>query len=358
MTGKRIASIIMAGGKGTRMGVADKHKATFEVAGVPTITRLLDSLAKVDITFNVIVVGVFAEQLMNVVAKTSYAPLYAFQAIQKGTGNAAKMGLYALEQSGFDGDVLIVPGDAFINPAALKNLIEMYTKSRSDMAILVMDKQHAPDFGHIVQGEDGTVVGSIEYWDLIKGILTKKVLGMVESLEKNKAEAETGSSEKIIAQIKDLLEHDLKEEKRIAKVFPTIYQAIKDCEKASMAGNVGDVYKNTLRSIQDALKKSPTGFLIKGVVHDAEAILRGAKYVNVSIYLCSARTWYEYIERITSNNTQNEEYLTDILQILVDAGKKIVAVPLSSPNDVMSFNTTKELQKINEDFLASKHGSK
>jgi len=151
-------------------------------------------------------------------------------------------------------------------------------------------------------------------------------------------------------QIKELLESHLKEEKRIAKVFPSIYQAFKDFESSSSNGEIDDAVKSMIEIIDDALKNAPEDFVIKGQHHDAEAILQNTRYVNVSIYLASTAIWYEYIEHITSNNAQNEEYLTDIIQILVDAGKEIVVVPLASPDDVMAFNTPEELQQINEHF--------
>src|SRR5271157_422158 len=341
MTDKRIASIIMAGGKGTRMSIPDKHKATFEVAGVPAITRLLDALAETGITFNVIVVGAFAEQLMGVVAQTKYTPLYTFQPVQKGTGNAAKIGIHALQQPGFDGDVVIVPGDAVIHPSILQTLVATYQASQCDMAILVMDKEYAPDFGHIIQDGEGKVLGSIEYWDIMKANLTKRMKSML-SVEED--------ASGIITRVKELLESNLKEEKRIAKVFPSIYQAIKDFEAASAYGEDDDSAKSTLEMIGEAVRNSPEDFVIKGQHYDAEDLLQNTKYVNVSIYLASAETWYEYIEHITSNNAQNEEYLTDIMQILVDAGKEIVVVPLASPDDVMAFNTPEELETINEHF--------
>jgi bifunctional N-acetylglucosamine-1-phosphate-uridyltransferase/glucosamine-1-phosphate-acetyltransferase GlmU-like protein len=336
-----IASIVLAGGKGTRMGVADKHKGTFEIAGVPAIIRLLDQLEETGINFNILVVGAFAEQLMGVVAaKSKYTPLYTFQPVQKGTGNAAKMGIHALNAANFTGDVLIVPGDAIIEPAILRSLIEKYRSSKADMGILVMDKKYAPEFGHVVQGKDGLVLGSIEYWDIMKGILTKRMAIMMEN-DKN----DTAGSKTMLIDIKKLLGTELVEEKRIKKVFPTIHQAIADCEKA---GFTTDACETARAAVQDTLGRSPRGFTIKGQYFDAEALQRDTRYVNVSIYLCNATTWYEYIERITSNNAQNEEYLTDIMQILADAGKKIVAVPLSRPEDVMSFNTPEELDRINK----------
>ncbi len=347
MTGTEIASIIMAGGKGTRMGVADKHKGTFEVAGVPAIIRLLDQLEEVGINFNILVVGAFAEQLMGVVATRSmHAPLYAFQPVQKGTGNAAKAGIHALKATGFEGDVLIVPGDAIIEPAILRTLIKTYRSNRSDMAVLVMDKAHAREFGHVVQGKDGSVLGSVEYWDIIKGILTKRMANMMGGGKKNAANTKT-----TLQSLKKLLETELVEEKRIKKVFPSINQALIDCENA---GFTVDACNTARASIQDVLDRSPRGFTINGQFFDAEALQQDTRYVNVSIYMCSAATWYEYIERITSNNAQNEEYLTDIMQILADAGKKIVAVPLTKPEDVMSFNTPEELDHINKYVRGSK----
>ncbi|MBN2153410.1 MAG: NTP transferase domain-containing protein [Candidatus Lokiarchaeota archaeon] len=340
MTGTRIASIILAGGKGTRMGVVDKHKGTFEIAGTPAIVRLLDQLDEVDIKLNVLVVGAFAEQLMGVVASHSrHSPLYVFQPVQKGTGNAAKVGIRALEAAGFEGDVLIVPGDAIIEPSILRALTDAYRSSGSDMAVLVMERTHAREFGHVVQDEDGSVLGSIEYWDIMRGILTKRMAEMMEGAKRDAARTKA-----LIASIKELLDKELVEEKRIKKVFPAIHEALTECERAGYAAGACDAAR---ASIEGMLGRSPRGFTIKGRFFDAEALQRGTRYVNVSIYLCRARTWFDHIGRITSNNAQNEEYLTDIMQILADAGKRIVAVPLSKPEDVMAFNTPEELDRIN-----------
>ncbi|MEX2680103.1 MAG: NTP transferase domain-containing protein [Candidatus Sigynarchaeota archaeon] len=348
MTRAEMASIILAGGKGTRMGVADKHKGTFEIAGVPAIIRLLDQLEEVGIRFNILVVGAFAEQLMGVIStKSNHTPMYTFQPVQKGTGNAAKMGIRALKAAGFEGDILIVPGDAIIEPAILRTLIKTYRSSRTDMAILVMDKAHGREFGHVVQDKDGSVLGSIEYWDIMKGILTKRMALMMSDCGKGSA-----STEAALHGIKKLLETELIEERRIRKVFPSIYQAIIDCEKA---GSTAAACNAACAIIEGVLDRSPRGFTIKGQFFDAEALQRDTRYVNVSIYLCSAATCYEYIERITSNNAQNEEYLTDILQILAEDGKKIVAVPLTKPEDVMSFNTPEELDRINQHVSSTKH---
>ena len=51
------ATVILAGGKGTRMGSSDKHKVCFNVLGVPVIVRALETYNLCGSTINVVVVG-------------------------------------------------------------------------------------------------------------------------------------------------------------------------------------------------------------------------------------------------------------------------------------------------------------
>ena len=40
---RSFVTVVLAGGKGTRMGSSDKHKVCFEVLGVPVIIRALET---------------------------------------------------------------------------------------------------------------------------------------------------------------------------------------------------------------------------------------------------------------------------------------------------------------------------
>ena len=60
-------TIILAGGKGTRMGTSDKHKVCFEVLGVPVIIRALETYNLCGAMLNVVVVGSMAESVMATV---------------------------------------------------------------------------------------------------------------------------------------------------------------------------------------------------------------------------------------------------------------------------------------------------
>jgi CTP:molybdopterin cytidylyltransferase MocA len=53
-------TIILAGGKGSRMRSRDRHKVCFDVAGVPAIVRAIDAYNLLGVTQNVVVVGEMA----------------------------------------------------------------------------------------------------------------------------------------------------------------------------------------------------------------------------------------------------------------------------------------------------------
>ena len=55
-------TVILAGGKGTRMGSSQKHKVCFEVMGVPVIIRALETYNLCGSQLNIIVVGMMAER--------------------------------------------------------------------------------------------------------------------------------------------------------------------------------------------------------------------------------------------------------------------------------------------------------
>ena len=86
---KPFVTVILAGGKGTRMGSSDKHKVCFEVLGVPVIIRALETYNLCGSMLNVIVAGMMAEKVMATVNQRLPGTAYAFQEKPMGTGDAA-----------------------------------------------------------------------------------------------------------------------------------------------------------------------------------------------------------------------------------------------------------------------------
>src|SRR4051812_24787933 len=62
-------TIILAGGKGSRMRSRDRHKVCFEVDGVPAIVRAIDAYNLLGVVQNVVVVGEMAGQVVETVGR-------------------------------------------------------------------------------------------------------------------------------------------------------------------------------------------------------------------------------------------------------------------------------------------------
>ncbi|MHA1819694.1 MAG: GHMP family kinase ATP-binding protein [Promethearchaeota archaeon] len=374
-------SIILAGGKGTRMGVKDKHKSTFEIGGMPSIVRLIYNLRRAGIKNQLIVVGAYSDQIMGVISKWFNDVGYVFQPHQKGTGNAAKIAANFLRSIGFKGNVLIIAGDAYIEPEIIKDLIYFFKTDNPDMAFLVNKKELSPFSGRILTDSEDNVIASVEYWDIQKILVRNILLGVIENFYdklKNKAgnpgnyniRDQVQMYDEIIDNLNSIVLKHFKSERKFKKIYPDVYDLLEkinslnqnlkesiDTLKDKNEKAIKELINNLeffekinlyLENINNILLKTRTGILINYKMYDPEYIEEHAKYVNISVYLLKAEALYYGVERILSDNAQNEEYLTDIISILSGKNFRIKYVPLLSPNNVMSFNNPEELLKINQ----------
>src|SRR3990172_1425195 len=137
--------VILAAGKGTRMGNADLGKVRFEIDSVPAINRQIRVFKQRGFTGFLLVVGTRAEQILDTVGKEHQGILYVYQEPQLGTGHAAKMAAEALENVGFAGNVLVTMGDKLIQRPAIDALVSGYVRQRADMALLTLPRTKATE---------------------------------------------------------------------------------------------------------------------------------------------------------------------------------------------------------------------
>jgi bifunctional UDP-N-acetylglucosamine pyrophosphorylase/glucosamine-1-phosphate N-acetyltransferase len=156
------AAVILAAGKGTRMK-SDLHKVLHPIAGRPMIEHLLDSVAALGAERTVIVVGSQRGQLEAALAAPGIE--FAVQEPQLGTAHAVRQAEAAL--AGFEGDVLILSGDApFIRPRTMRLMLEaLQGEPGAALVALGFRPADAAAYGRIVAGEDGRVVRIVEHKD-------------------------------------------------------------------------------------------------------------------------------------------------------------------------------------------------
>ena len=141
-------------------------KVCFPVAGKPAICHLMESLEALGSQPNVLVVGHLAGTVVEEVGPKFPDALFAFQAELLGTGHAARQGAQVLERLGYDGPVLVMAGDKFIERRTLEKLMDAFEREDPAMALVVAPKHRWPNAGRIVTDAVGHLLRIVEKADL------------------------------------------------------------------------------------------------------------------------------------------------------------------------------------------------
>jgi bifunctional UDP-N-acetylglucosamine pyrophosphorylase/glucosamine-1-phosphate N-acetyltransferase len=160
MAENRIAAVVLAAGKGTRMKT-ELPKVLHPLAGRPMINHVLANLAPLGCERIVVVIGPGMEGVGAAVAPHATA----LQAEPLGTGHAVLAARAAMQ--GFSGDVLIVYGDCpFISTATIKQLISR-RRAADQPAVVVLGMRPADpaQYGRLIVGADGLLQAIVEYRD-------------------------------------------------------------------------------------------------------------------------------------------------------------------------------------------------
>lgn len=150
-------AVILAAGKGTRLGCEDIPKVMLPIGGKPMVSYIVDTLYKVGFKGGQIclVVGFYQDKVIDYFGGRV---IYAYQEEQLGTAHAAYTGMKVLPEN--IKNVLVLNGDdsAFYRPATIDNLIQKHT-AEGVMATLLSTEIDLSSFGYgrIVRQNDGSI---------------------------------------------------------------------------------------------------------------------------------------------------------------------------------------------------------
>ncbi len=162
MTERSVAAIVLAAGKGTRMK-SDLHKVLHPIAGRPMLSHLLASVEALGAARTVVVVGAGREQVEPLAV--AHGGTVAVQDPQHGTAHAVQQAEAAL--AGFDGDVLILYGDApFVGTETMGDMLALLRAGSKPAAVVLGFRPADPlRYGRIIVGADGTIDKMVEWKD-------------------------------------------------------------------------------------------------------------------------------------------------------------------------------------------------
>lgn len=328
-------SVILAGGKGSRMRSKDTHKVCFPIAGRPSINRLLEQLESAGIHEHVIVTGEKGKQLVNEVTDVRDGVTFVYQINQNGTGSAAKQAAYLLRAQDFKGSILVVPGDKVIEESALRRLFKNFSDSNADVALMTADKKIWPDAGRIVFDKKGRPIDIVEKRDIQKLILARRLL----ELKRTNREIATKT-------LVNEIEADIISLSKARTMFPAL---IDYCEKNKYISS---------KKLEEMLPEDDTYYRIgqdnEQIKYTGIELEQATPTTNAAVYLFKSDAFFQSVFEVKSENAQKEEYFTDVIRLLSRSSTKtykLIPVPVRDQYEVMSYNNPEELLKTEEYYI-------
>jgi UDP-N-acetylglucosamine pyrophosphorylase len=150
-------AVILAAGRGTRLGCTDMPKVMLELGGKPMVAHTVETLKSIGLPPEriCVVVGFCKEKVMGYFG---YEVTFAVQTEQKGTAHAAHVGMVALPPH--VSHVLVMGGDdsAFYNPQTLESFIFQHVNNNNILTLLTAEmKNPSQNIGRVVRNKNGEV---------------------------------------------------------------------------------------------------------------------------------------------------------------------------------------------------------
>ena len=151
-----VAVVVLAAGRGTRLGCVDRPKVMLELGGKPMVAHTVETLKKLGLGKEQIclVVGFQKDKVKEHFGDTV---TYADQDEQLGTAHAAYTGMCTLPSH--IKHVLVMGGDdsAFYTPETLRKFIEQHLDKDVHLTLLSSEMLEPRNLGRVVRYSDGRI---------------------------------------------------------------------------------------------------------------------------------------------------------------------------------------------------------
>ena len=157
----KLATIILAAGKGKRMKNPDKSKVMFELNGKPLIQHVVDLALKIHSDKIVLIVGHQKQSVINFIGEKYPDDIsrikFAHQDEQLGTGHAVMQTYEELKD--FKGDVLILSGDVpMLKFETIKKFLSFHYDNNFQASLLSAIFDDPFGYGRIIRDSDNNFV--------------------------------------------------------------------------------------------------------------------------------------------------------------------------------------------------------
>ena len=160
----KLAVVVMAAGKGTRMNNPSVAKVMYTISERPLIDWVVDLASRLDSSRTVVVVGWQKEAVIAHLAASFPSVVCVEQSPQLGTGHAVMQAERELRD--FGGEVLVLSGDVpMLTYGTTRALIDGHRASGSAATVLTAMLEDATGYGRIIREPGGAVSAIVEQKD-------------------------------------------------------------------------------------------------------------------------------------------------------------------------------------------------
>ena len=164
----KLATVIMAAGKGKRMRNPEKSKVMFDFKGVPMIEHVINLSLKIDSEIIVPIVGHQKQTVMDFISGKFAEEMgrikFAAQDEQLGTGHALMQTKDLLKD--FAGDVLILSGDVpLLKYETVMKFLKFHYDDGFAASLLSANFENPFGYGRVIRSIGGTLVDIVEEKD-------------------------------------------------------------------------------------------------------------------------------------------------------------------------------------------------
>ena len=154
---EKVIAVILAAGESTRMN-SPISKLLHKIGDYFLIELPVKACIKAGVGRIIMVVGHQAEKIKEVVGGRC---LYVYQEERLGTGDALRKASFLF--SSFNGEVLVLPGDApFVTYSILKDIVRYHREKNSVATILTAFLSDPASYGRVVRDSNNTVKKIVE----------------------------------------------------------------------------------------------------------------------------------------------------------------------------------------------------
>lgn len=165
-----VAIIVLAAGKGTRMGTPGIAKVLNRVGGRPMIAHVLDTAFSINSHKLIVVIGFDSDSVRSSVGYSHPTADFVHQHEQLGTGHAVLQCEDALAD--FNGDILILSGDVpLLREITIRSLLTTHQQTGAEATVLTTRVSDPTGYGRIERDEKGNFIGIVEHKDATDGQL-------------------------------------------------------------------------------------------------------------------------------------------------------------------------------------------